>query len=484
MRNESHTARERRRSTKIVATLGPSSSTETAIEALARAGADVFRLNFSHGTHADHALRHAAVRAIEARIGHPIGVLLDLQGPKLRVGQFASGRAQIVKGRPFVFDRDPAPGDARRVSLPHPEIFDAARPGHLLLVDDGKLRFRVDAVSSARIETTALLDGIVSDRKGVSVPDATLAIPALSAKDRDDLEFGLSLGVDWVALSFVQTAQDVRDARALIGARAAIVAKIEKPQAVANIAEIVDAADAVMVARGDLGVEMSLEDVPSVQKQIIRLARAAGKPVIVATQMLESMTLAPTPTRAEASDVAAAVYDGADAVMLSAESASGQYPVEAVDFMRKIISTTEADPIQPQLMKAIVTAHAPNATDAIGAAIEVVSDTLRLGVAVTYTASGATAIRLSRLRPSTAILSLTPRAEIARRLTLAWGVRSRVAAEATGIENIVEIAIEAAHAEGFATDECPIVVAAGVPFGHPGSTNLMRIVWPTEMARQ
>ncbi|MBF3711524.1 pyruvate kinase [Burkholderia pseudomallei] len=480
MRNESHTARERRRSTKIVATLGPSSSTETAIEALARAGADVFRLNFSHGTHADHALRHAAVRAIEARIGHPIGVLLDLQGPKLRVGQFASGRAQIAKGRPFVFDRDPAPGDARRVSLPHPEIFDAARPGHLLLVDDGKLRFRVDAVSSARIETTALLDGIVSDRKGVSVPDATLAIPALSAKDRDDLEFGLSLGVDWVALSFVQTAQDVRDARALIGARAAI----EKPQAVANIAEIVDAADAVMVARGDLGVEMSLEDVPSVQKQIIRLARAAGKPVIVATQMLESMTLAPTPTRAEASDVAAAVYDGADAVMLSAESASGQYPVEAVDFMRKIISTTEADPIQPQLMKAIVTAHAPNATDAIGAAIEVVSDTLRLGVAVTYTASGATAIRLSRLRPSTAILSLTPRAEIARRLTLAWGVRSRVAAEATGIENIVEIAIEAAHAEGFATDECPIVVAAGVPFGHPGSTNLMRIVWPTEMTRQ
>lgn len=460
MRNESHTARERRRSTKIVATLGPSSSTETAIEALARAGADVFRLNFSHGTHADHALRHAAVRAIEARIGHPIGVLLDLQGPKLRVGQFASGRAQIVKGRPYVFDRDPAPGDARRVSLPHPEIFDAARPGHLLL------------------------DGIVSDRKGVSVPDATLAIPALSAKDRDDLEFGLSLGVDWVALSFVQTAQDVRDARALIGARAAIVAKIEKPQAVANIAEIVDAADAVMVARGDLGVEMSLEDVPSVQKQIIRLARAAGKPVIVATQMLESMTLAPTPTRAEASDVAAAVYDGADAVMLSAESASGQYPVEAVDFMRKIISTTEADPIQPQLMKAIVTAHAPNATDAIGAAIEVVSDTLRLGVAVTYTASGATAIRLSRLRPSTAILSLTPRAEIARRLTLAWGVRSRVAAEATGIENIVEIAIEAAHAEGFATDECPIVVAAGVPFGHPGSTNLMRIVWPTEMTRQ
>lgn len=478
MRNESHTARERRRSTKIVATLGPSSSTETAIEALARAGADVFRLNFSHGTHADHALRHAAVRAIEARIGHPIGVLLDLQGPKLRVGQFASGRAQIAKGRPFVFDRDPAPGDARRVSLPHPEIFDAARPGHLLLVDDGKLRFRVDAVSSARIETTALLDGIVSDRKGVSVPDATLAIPALSAKDRDNLEFGLSLGVDWVALSFVQTAQDVRDARALIGA------KIEKPQAVANIAEIVDAADAVMVARGDLGVEMSLEDVPSVQKQIIRLARAAGKPVIVATQMLESMTLAPTPTRAEASDVAAAVYDGADAVMLSAESASGQYPVEAVDFMRKIISTTEADPIQPQLMKAIVTAHAPNATDAIGAAIEVVSDTLRLGVAVTYTASGATAIRLSRLRPSTAILSLTPRAEIARRLTLAWGVRSRVAAEATGIENIVEIAIEAAHAEGFATDECPIVVAAGVPFGHPGSTNLMRIVWPTEMTRQ
>ncbi|WGY69531.1 pyruvate kinase [Burkholderia cepacia] len=479
--NRSHGGQ--RRSTKIIATLGPSSSSEAAIEAMARAGADVFRLNFSHGTHDDHAARHTAIRTVEARLGRPIGILIDLQGPKLRVGKFAQGRERVVKGQTFVFDADEAPGDAHRVHLPHPEIFAAVQPGHQLLVDDGKLRFKVRSAAPGRIETEALVDGAISDRKGVSVPDAPLAIRAMSRKDRDDLAFGLSLGIDWVALSFVQTEDDVRDARSLIGSRANIVAKIEKPQAVANIAGIIDAADALMVARGDLGVEMSIEDVPGVQKRLVRLARAAGKPVIVATQMLESMTSSPTPTRAEASDVAAAVYEGADAVMLSAESASGEYPIDAVTFMRKIVSTVEADPLRRELMKANATAHAPNATDAIGAAIEAVSDTLTLDAAVTYTTSGATALRLSRLRPRAAILSLTPHVDVARRLTLAWGVHSRVGAEAVGIENVVEIAIAAAREEGLSTGERPLVVAAGVPFGHPGSTNLMRIVWPTEIVQ-
>ncbi|WP_118185396.1 pyruvate kinase [Paraburkholderia phosphatilytica] len=482
MHSETTTSTSPLRSTKIVATLGPASSTEATIEAMARAGADVFRLNFSHGTQQDHAARHAAVRAVEKRLGRPLGILLDLQGPKLRIGTFAEGRLAIAEGQPFAFDMDDTPGDGTRVRLPHPEIFEAIRAGQHLLVDDGKLRFRVVKAEPRRIEVVALNNGTISDRKGVNVPEAQLAIPAMSKKDLADLAFGLELGVDWVALSFVQTAQDIFEARELIGTRAAIMAKIEKPQAMTNIAAIVDAVDSLMVARGDLGVEMSPEDVPAAQKRLIRMAREAGKPVIVATQMLESMTASPTPTRAEASDVATAVYDGADAVMLSAESASGAYPVDAVAFMQRIVAKTERDPLQRELMKAIAPVRAPNSTDAIGAAIEVVSDTLPLAAAVTYTASGASAIRLSRLRPRADILSLAPRVEVARRLTLVWGVHSRVAEAAHGIEDIVDIAIAAVRSEGLATGDRPIVVAAGVPFGHPGSTNLMRVVWPAEIA--
>jgi len=472
---------QRSRATKIVATLGPVSSSETTIEALARAGADVFRLNFSHGTHEDHAARHATIRGVEKRIGRPIGILIDLQGPKLRVGVFTDGKAKLNAGQRFCFDTSDVAGDSTRVYLPHPEIFAALQPEHHLLVDDGKLRFKVLEVSNTQITTKVLVSGAISDRKGVSVPEASLSITALSRKDRADLEFGLSLGVDWVALSFVQCAQDVIDARILVAGRASVMAKIEKPQAVENIESILDVVDALMVARGDLGVEMPPEDVPLIQKRLVRLARAAGKPVVVATQMLESMVATPTPTRAEASDVATAVYEGADAVMLSAESASGAYPVEAVTMMSRIVVCTEADPIQRQLMNAVAAQHAANPTDAIGAAINTISDVLPLGAAVTYTSSGATALRISRVRPRTPILSLTPNMAVARKLALVWGVRSRVSPDAKSIEDIVAIAADAAQSEELCNAGHPLVVAAGVPFGQPGSTNLLRIVWPSEL---
>ncbi|AQH01515.1 pyruvate kinase [Burkholderia sp. KK1] len=471
------------RSTKIVATLGPASSTEAVIESLAIAGANVFRLNFSHGSHADHARRHAMIRNVEARLRRPLGILIDLQGPKLRVGKFAERAPTLRRGHEFVFDTNEAPGNGTRVHLPHPEIFSAVSPGDRLLVDDGKMHFRVISTSLERIVTCVETDGCISDRKGVSVPEARLAIPALSEKDKTDLVFGLSLGVDWVALSFVQRAEDVVEARELIGERAAIVSKIEKPQALENIVDILEASDALMVARGDLGVEMPPEDVPAVQKHLVQLARGTGKPVIVATQMLESMTTASTPTRAEASDVATAVYDGVDAVMLSAESASGQFPVEAVQFMSRIIDKTEADPLHRRLMKASGTDPVADGTDAIGVAIQAISRTLPVAVAVTYTTTGGTPLRVARLRPSASILSLGPRIEIARRLCLAWGVMARTSAAAETTEDVVSFAVSAIQANGLKTSDKAVVVASGVPFGLPGSTNLLRVILPAEIER-
>lgn len=471
------------RSTKIVATLGPASSTESIIENLAIAGADVFRLNFSHGSHEDHARRHALIRNVEARLGRPIGILIDLQGPKLRVGKFAEGAPVLCRGHQFVFDRNEEPGNGTRVYLPHPEIFAAVSAGDRLLVDDGKMQFRVIIANNEQIVTRVETDGCISERKGVSVPEARLNIPALSEKDKADLAFGLALGVDWVALSFVQCAEDVLEARALIGDRAAIISKIEKPQALDNIVDILGASDGLMVARGDLGVEMPPEDVPAVQKRLVQLARGTGKPVIVATQMLESMTASSTPTRAEASDVATAVYDGVDAVMLSAESASGQFPLEAVQFMSRIINKTEADPLHRRALQAGSAGPLADGTDAIGVAIQAISNTVPLGVAVTYTTSGSTPLRVARLRPSASILSLGPRREIARRLCLAWGVMARTSEVAETTEDIVSFAISAVKTNGLSASDKAIVVASGTPFGLPGSTNHLRIIFPAEIER-
>jgi pyruvate kinase len=469
----------RNRCAKIVATLGPASSTRERIHALADAGADVFRLNFSHGSHDDHAERCAQVREVEAERGRPIGIILDLQGPKLRVGRFAEGRVGLTRGQPFRLDLDPALGGPERASLPHPEIFSVLRPGHELLLDDGKIRLLVERCGPDFAETQVLVGGGLSDRKGVNVPNVVLPISAMTGKDRADLDFGLGLEVDWVALSFVQRPDDVAEARRLIAGRAAVMAKIEKPSAVDRLEEIIEFCDGIMVARGDLGVEMPPEVVPGLQKRIIRAARNAGKPVIVATQMLESMIHSPSPTRAEASDVATAVYDGADAVMLSAESASGEYPVEAVTIMDRIISRVEQD----ELYRSYIEAHHARAehtqADAITQAAGMVAHTLQSAAIVTYTTSGATALRAARERPDRPILGLITRKVTARKLALAWGVHAVYTEDAKDLDEMVTKARAIAKAEGFAQPGHSLVITAGLPFGTPGATNLLRIAWVT-----
>ena len=461
---------------KIVATLGPASADRTTIEALVRAGADVFRLNFSHGTHADHQQRLELIRSIEADIGRPIGVLLDLQGPKLRVGTFANGPVELVEGAPFRLDLDRAtPGDARRAPLPHAEIFAALKPGAELLLDDGRLRLKVERSGPDFAETRVVSGGLLSDRKGVNVPGVVLPLSAMTDKDRADLDFGLSLGIDWVALSFVQRAADITEAQAIIRGRAGIVAKLEKPAAIECLDQILAVTDAVMVARGDLGVEMPAEAVPAIQKRIVRACRQLGKPVIVATQMLESMVSAPVPTRAEASDVATAIYDGADAVMLSAESASGKFPVESVAMMDRIIARTEADPHYREAIDASHTQPAANTADAIGWAARSVAGLLDVAAMVAYTSSGSSALRMARERPRAPIIGMTPKRETARRLALVWGVNPVVCDDVEHIDTMTARAVETAAKLQFARPGQTIVIAAGMPFGTPGSTNLLRI---------
>src|SRR5512143_647106 len=430
---------------KIVATLGPASADRATIEALVRAGADVFRLNFSHGTHADHKQRLSLIRSIEADIGRPIGVLLDLQGPKLRVGTFPNGPVKLVEGAPFRLDLDRTrPGDVTRASLPHPEIFAALKPGAELLLDDGRLRLKVVKSGPDFADTTVVNGGMLSDRKGVNVPGLVLPMSAMTDKDRVDLEFGLTLGIDWVALSFVQRAADIVEAKSIIQGRAAVVAKLEKPAAIECLDEILAETDAVMVARGDLGVEMPAEQVPALQKGIVRACRKLGKPVIVATQMLESMVSAPVPTRAEASDVATAIYDGVDAVMLSAESASGRFPIEAVAMMDRIIARTEADPHYRDAIDASHTPPRANTADAIGWAARSIAGLLDVAAMVAYTSSGSSALRMARERPRAPIIGITPRRETARRLALVWGVNPVVSSDVTSVADMTELAAQTA----------------------------------------
>lgn len=465
----------RSRNAKIVATLGPASSTPSAVRALFEAGADVFRLNFSHGSHDDHRERMEAIRAVEREVGRPIGVLLDLQGPKLRVGTFEGGKVTLGVGEPFRLDMSEEPGDRSRVRLPHPEILAAVQPGDELLLDDGRIRLRIRSRGTDHVETVAVVGGELSDRKGVNVPGVVLPLSPLTEKDRRDLAFGLELGVDWVALSFVQRPEDLDEVRAVAGRRIHLVAKLEKPAAVERLDDIVARTDAVMVARGDLGVELPPERVPTIQRRALRACRAAGKPVIVATQMLESMIAAPTPTRAEASDVATAIYEGADAVMLSAESASGKYPVEAVRIMDRIIAEVEQD---PYYRKAIDAAHPePEATigDAVSAALRHATAILPVAATVTYTTSGSSALRAARERPESPILALTPSVETARRLTLVWGVHATIGPMVDGVREMIEGACESALDEGFGHRNDLIAISAGLPFGQPGNTNLFHI---------
>lgn len=466
----------RQRKAKIVATLGPASSTKEMILSLFEAGVDVFRFNFSHGTQDDHRARHEAVREVERLVGRPIAILADLQGPKLRIGKFVNGKVQLKTGAEFVFDRNTADGDEKRVNLPHPELFGVMDVGHSISLDDGKLRMKVIESTSDEIRTRIETGGPLSDRKGVNVPDVVLPIPVLTEKDRRDLEFALSLGVDWVALSFVQRPEDLVEARRLIAGRAGLMTKLEKPAALDHLDEIVMASDSVMVARGDLGVELPPEKVPGAQRRILRACRHYGKPSIVATQMLESMIVSPTPTRAEASDVANAVYDGTDAVMLSAESASGAYPVQAVSIMDRIISEVESDPFYSKMINVQNEVSLLSKSDAICSALKTVSQMVGAVVNVTYTDSGNTSLRAARERPLAPILSITPHLSTARRLALAWGVHSTVIDhDVKDVDEMVDAACRTAYSEGFAQPGDQLAIAAGMPFGQPGTTNLLRI---------
>ena len=467
----------RRRKAKIIATMGPSSTDPAVMRQLYDAGVDVFRLNFSHGSHEDHRRNFQNIRAIEQETGHPIGILMDLQGPKLRVGEMAGGKVELEPGASFRLDLDEAPGDARRAPLPHPEIFAALTPESDLLLDDGKLRLKVRDCGPDFAETGVITGGPLANRKGVNVPGVVLPISPLTNKDRKDLRFGLELGADWVGLSFVQRPEDVAEARRLIAGRAAIMIKVEKPAAITHLERMVEMADAIMVARGDLGVEMPPEDVPSLQKRIIRVCRLAGKPVVVATQMLDSMVHAPAPTRAEASDVATAVYDGADAVMLSAETAAGDYPVEAVNIMNRIAARTESDPMYRPLLHALHPEPEPTAPDAISAAAAQVAHTIRAAAIVSYTTSGSTALRAARERPDVPILVLTSKIETARRLAVTWGAHCVQTPDVRSFQEMVQKACSIALAEGVAKTGDKLIVTAGVPFGTPGATNVLRIAW-------
>ncbi|MFZ5748097.1 MAG: pyruvate kinase [Pseudomonadota bacterium] len=466
----------RSRKVRVLATLGPASNTPEMIERLFAAGADAFRINMSHGDQESKIPVIQAIRALEKTFGRPTTILADLQGPKLRVGKFAEGKVTLAVGHEFVLDRDSAPGDATRVELPHREIFEAIEDGARLLLDDGKLVLRVVSHTPDRIVTRVEVGGPLSNSKGLNVPDVVLPMAALTDKDRSDLAFAVDQDVDWIALSFVQRPEDLAEARRLIGGKTALLAKIEKPSAIARLDEIVEQCDGVMVARGDLGVELPPETVPPLQKRIVETARRAGRPVIVATQMLESMITSPTPTRAEVSDVATAVYDGADAIMLSAESAAGQWPVESVAMMNAIADSVERDPAHGDRVHFTVTRPDPTTADALAEAAKNIATTVSASAITCFTTSGSTARRIARERPSVPILVMTPSMQTARRLGLLWGVHAVHTRDVESFEEMVAKSKRMALRHKVVNAGDRVIVCAGVPFGTPGSTNVLHVV--------
>ncbi|UVO51611.1 pyruvate kinase [Sphingomonas sp. SUN019] len=466
----------RSRKVRVLATLGPASSTPEMIETLFEAGADAFRVNMSHGDQQSKVAVIQAIRALEKSLGRPSTILADLQGPKLRVGKFDGGRTMLVTGAAFTLDRDKTPGDATRVELPHREIFAAIEPGARLLLDDGKLVLRVMEHDADRIVTQVEVGGALSDNKGLNVPDVILPMAALTEKDRSDLAFAVDQGVDWIALSFVQRPEDLAEARLLIGGRAALLAKIEKPAAIERLEEIVEACDGVMVARGDLGVELPPQSVPPLQKRIVETARRLGRPVIVATQMLESMIKSPSPTRAEVSDVATAVYDGADAIMLSAESAAGDWPVESVAMMNAIGEAVERDPMHGDRIHFTVTRPDPTTADALAEAAKNIAATVSAKAIICFTTSGSTARRIARERPSVPLLVLTPKIDTARRLGILWGTHAVHTRDVDSFEDMVAKAKRMALRHRIVEAGDRVVIMAGVPFKTPGSTNVLHVV--------
>lgn len=467
----------RERRVKIIATLGPASSSQETISRLFLAGADVFRINMSHAGIDGLTEQHRTIRKVEAEFGRPIGILVDLQGPKLRVGTFAAGAAELAEGTEFTFDRSEEPGTQERVFLPHPEIFRAVEPGHTLILDDGKLRMTVVDTGPERIRARIDVGGPLASRKGISLPDTVLPMSAMTDKDRVHLEHAINLGVDWLGLSFVQRGEDVAEARKLTRGRTALMTKVEKPSAISHLDQIIEQSDGLMVARGDLGVEMPLEKVPGLQKAMTRACRRAGKPVVIATQMLESMITAPVPTRAEVSDVATAVFEGADAIMLSAESAVGAYPVDAVATMNRIAREVEQDPLYDNIIHAQRLEPEATGADAISAAARTVAETLNLAAIVCYTGSGSTGMRAARERPRQPLIALTPIAATGRRLALVWGLHCVLTSDAETLDEMVDKACRIAYQEGFANPGQRIIISAGVPLGTPGATNMLRVAF-------
>ena len=467
----------RGRKVKILATTGPATRDPAVLRRLFVAGADAFRVNMSHGEHAVHAETIRAIRALEKEFARPIAIFCDLQGPKLRVGSFKDGKAVIRHSGHFTLDRNPEAGDETRCHLPHPELFGLLEKGQRLLINDGKIRLRVVRADDNEILCSAEVGGVISDRKGVNVPDAEIPIPALTAKDRRDLAFAVEQGADWIGLSFVQRPEDVAEARKLIGSGGtALCAKIEKPMAVRRLDEIIELADGIMVARGDLGVELEPQEVPPLQKRIVNKARTAGKPVIVATQMLESMIENPAPTRAEVSDVANAVYDGADAVMLSAETAAGEWPEEAVTIMHKIVRQVEEDDGYIARVRFLDTPAEPTTADALSHACTTIADTVPISAITVFTGSGSTARRVARERPGVPMLVLTPSTRTARRLGLLWGAHAVVTKDIGSFEEMIAKGKRMALRHGFGVAGSKLIALAGVPFGTPGSTNLLHVV--------
>ncbi|MBY6129754.1 pyruvate kinase [Qipengyuania aquimaris] len=466
----------RGRKVKILATVGPASRSPEMLARLFEAGVDAFRVNMSHGEHADHEKTIKAIRQMEKDFHRPIAILADLQGPKLRVGKFKDGKAVIRHSGHFTLDRNPEPGDETRVELPHPELFGLLEKGQRLLINDGKIRLRVIRADENEILCSAEVGGVISDRKGVNVPDAEVPIPALTDKDRKDLAFAMNQGVDWIGLSFVQRPEDLAEARKLMGGAGALCAKIEKPMAVRRLDEIIELSDGIMVARGDLGVELEPQEVPPLQKKIVNKTRTAGKPVIVATQMLESMIESPAPTRAEVSDVANAVYDGADAVMLSAETAAGEWPEEAVTIMHRIARQVESDEAYLERVRFLDTPPDSTTADALAHACMTVADTVAIEAITVFTGSGSTARRVARERPNVPMLVLTPSMKTARRLALLWGAHAVATKDIGSFEEMIAKGKRMALRHGFGKAGSKLIALAGVPFGTPGSTNLMHVV--------
>ncbi|MEM6762276.1 MAG: pyruvate kinase [Pseudomonadota bacterium] len=467
----------RSRRVRILATLGPASSTKEQIAALHKAGADVFRINMSHSDHGLMRELVTRIRAVELDAGCPITILADLQGPKLRVGAFADGKVELQNGATFRLDADEALGDINRVHLPHPEILRALSPGDRLLLDDGKVTLKITDATDTEAISTVIQGGPLSNRKGVSCPDTLLPVGALTGKDRSDLEAVLDADVDWVALSFIQRPEDLAEVRKVARGQAGLLSKIEKPQAIERLDEIIELSDALMVARGDLGVEMPLETVPGLQKRMIRACRRAGKPVVVATQMLESMINSPVPTRAEVSDVATAVFEGADAVMLSAESAAGDFPVEAVATMDRVAREVERDANYRSILRAQRFEPEETGADALAAAARQIAETLNVGAAVCYTTSGATALRVARERPFAEVLVLSPQRKTARRLGIVWGLHNVVCEKAEDIDDLIATAGAAFVSEGIGKSGARLILVAGIPLHTPGVTNFLQLAF-------